>query len=90
MDLRDDDTHLMAGREFIDHHGLLRRSSVHDVNVFTTARDAATSARYTLNGGAPYRVWQMSDGLFDWTAVPDPEAPWLRDGTLVESQRAPR
>jgi hypothetical protein len=58
-------------------------------NLFTTERNATLSALATLKRSVDFYIWKMSDGLYEWTAIPDPKSPGF-PAQLVSRGTTPR
>jgi hypothetical protein len=80
-----------VGSQHYDLEGKLREVSHHGVNLFVHLDDARGEARNTMvrpkskRLPAPqFYLWRTDDGLYTWSAIPDPSTPWSVDAVLVE------
>jgi hypothetical protein len=68
----------MMGKTWLDLDGFERTANQWGFNSFTTAEGAAKSAARIVpvaGGRCRWYIWRLSDGTFDYTAIPDPEGP---------------
>lgn len=64
-----------------------QRSVKYQKNFFVSADDAEQSAWELLRRRARFYVWETEEGLFEWTAIPEPltmREPWtlVKEGTV--------
>jgi hypothetical protein len=73
-------------KTWLDCDGIERTRSRWGFNSFTTAEGARESAAGivpVVGGRGRWYIWRLSDGTFDYTAVPNPEGDWY-PAELVE------
>lgn len=62
------------------------RSQLHEVNLFASQQEAYDEAGRGLRRGASFWVWRTTEGLYDYSRIPDPlslDIPWLKGAVLV-------
>lgn len=65
----------MKRETWLDSDGLERTPNEWGFNSFATAEGAEQSARTLGNRGSTWYIWQLADGTYAFTAVPDPSSP---------------
>jgi len=79
----------MSERRYTDSDGNQRvASETWGCNLFATAEDAYRSGMAFLRK-KPIWVWRTTDGLYDWSAIPEPVVPWLIGAARVRNPARP-
>ena len=66
---------MSKGETWLDSDGNQRTPNEWGFNSFTTAEGAKRAAAKLGRDRSVWYIWQLADGTFDHTAVPDPRSP---------------